>query len=89
MRHLIDITDFTVEEIEGILDLGDILTLIEQAERAFDQAEAEEMAAKIAGDGDFTLQDFLGQLQQLRAHVLLPPRALATTRGGRRGQLAG
>ncbi|MCK6210663.1 signal recognition particle protein [Georgenia sp. EYE_87] len=49
-----------------ILDMGDILTLIEQAERTFDAAEAEEMAAKLAGDGDFTLQDFLGQLAQLK-----------------------
>ena len=49
-----------------ILDMGDILTLIEQAERTFDAAQAEEMANKIAGDGDFTLQDFLGQLAQLK-----------------------
>ncbi|MPV39022.1 signal recognition particle protein [Georgenia subflava] len=49
-----------------ILDMGDILTLIEQAERTFDAAQAEEMAAKISGEGDFTLQDFLGQLQQLK-----------------------
>ena len=49
-----------------ILDMGDILTLIEQAEKAFDAEQAEEMAAKIAGDGDFTLQDFLVQLNQLK-----------------------
>ncbi|WP_127130675.1 signal recognition particle protein [Georgenia sp. SYP-B2076] len=49
-----------------ILDMGDILTLIEQAERTFDAAQAEEMANKIAGDGDFTLQDFLAQLAQLK-----------------------
>ncbi|MDD9207526.1 signal recognition particle protein [Georgenia sp. 10Sc9-8] len=49
-----------------ILDMGDVLTLIEQAERAFDADEAEELAGKLAGDGDFTLQDFLAQLQQLR-----------------------
>ncbi|KAE8762262.1 signal recognition particle protein [Georgenia thermotolerans] len=49
-----------------ILDMGDILTLIEQAEKAFDAQQAEEMAAKIAGDGDFTLQDFLVQLNQLK-----------------------
>ena len=30
-----------------ILGMGDMLTLIEQAERTFDQAEAEQMAAKL------------------------------------------
>ncbi len=49
-----------------ILDMGDILTLIEQAEKTFDAAQAEEMANKIAGDGDFTLQDFLTQMQSLK-----------------------
>ncbi len=49
-----------------ILDMGDLLTLIEQAERAFDQAETEKMAAKLAGEGEFTLDDFLSQLQQVR-----------------------
>ena len=43
-----------------ILDLGDILTLIEQAERAFDQEQAEEMAgcrcrAKMAEDRRFMI----------------------------------
>ncbi|WP_154793539.1 signal recognition particle protein [Occultella kanbiaonis] len=49
-----------------ILDMGDVLTLIEQAEKAFDEGQAEEMANKIAGDGDFTLQDFLGYMQQMK-----------------------
>src|SRR5690625_6630977 len=49
-----------------ILDMGDILTLIEQAERAIDADEAERMAAKVAGGQDFTLQDFLDQMQQLK-----------------------
>jgi signal recognition particle subunit SRP54 len=48
-----------------ILGMGDMLTLIEQAEGAFDAAQAEEMAAKLAGD-DFTLEDFLGQMLQMR-----------------------
>ena len=48
-----------------ILDLGDILSLIEQAQEAFDEREALEMAEKIA-EGDFTLDDFLKQMQQLR-----------------------
>ncbi len=48
-----------------ILDMGDILTLIEQTQRNFDEAEAREMAEKLAKD-TFTLEDFLDQMQQLR-----------------------
>jgi signal recognition particle subunit SRP54 len=49
-----------------ILDMGDVLTLIEQAERAFDAEQAEAMAAKFAADEDFTLDDFMQQLQAVR-----------------------
>ncbi|MGJ4843342.1 signal recognition particle protein [Leifsonia sp. Le1] len=48
-----------------ILDLGDILTLIEQAQEAFDEEEARKVAEKFATDS-FTLDDFLKQMQQLR-----------------------
>ncbi|GAA4171126.1 signal recognition particle protein [Gryllotalpicola koreensis] len=48
-----------------ILDLGDILTLIEQAQQAFDEEEARQVAEKFATDS-FTLDDFLKQMQQLR-----------------------
>jgi signal recognition particle subunit SRP54 len=48
-----------------ILDLGDILSLIEQAQGAFDEEEARKVAEKIATD-NFTLNDFLQQMQQLR-----------------------
>ena len=48
-----------------ILDMGDLLTLIEQAERTLDRQEAEAAAAKLA-KGTFTLDDFLGQLRQVR-----------------------
>jgi signal recognition particle subunit SRP54 len=48
-----------------ILGMGDVLTLIEQAQKHFDEAEAEEMAAKLAGN-TFTLEDFLNQLQMIR-----------------------
>ena len=47
-----------------ILDMGDVLTLIEQAEKAFDADQAEADAAKIMG-GTFTLQDFLKQMEAL------------------------
>ena len=48
-----------------ILDLGDILTLIEQAQQAFDEEEAMKMAEKLATE-QFTLEDFLEQMQQMR-----------------------
>ena len=48
-----------------ILDLGDILTLIEQAQGAFDEEEARKTAEKFATDS-FTLDDFLKQMQQLK-----------------------
>ncbi|KHF45472.1 signal recognition particle protein [Saccharomonospora viridis] len=48
-----------------ILGMGDVLTLIEQAEQAFDQEKAEEAAAKL-GTGELTLEDFLEQMQAVR-----------------------
>jgi signal recognition particle subunit SRP54 len=48
-----------------ILDLGDVLTLIEQAQKAFDEEEARKVAEKFATD-TFTLEDFLSQMQQLK-----------------------
>ncbi|WP_298121860.1 signal recognition particle protein [uncultured Aurantimicrobium sp.] len=48
-----------------ILDLGDILTLIEQAQEAFDEKEAAQLQEKFATDS-FTLEDFLKQMQQLK-----------------------
>ena len=48
-----------------ILDMGDILTLIEQAQKQFDEEEARKAAIKIS-DGSFGLDDFLDQLQQVR-----------------------
>jgi signal recognition particle subunit SRP54 len=50
-----------------ILDMGDMMTLIEQAEKTFDQDQAMKAAAKLSGQGgDFTLDDFLEQMQQVR-----------------------
>jgi signal recognition particle subunit SRP54 len=48
-----------------ILDMGDILTLIEQAQKSFDEEESKKLAEKMAND-EFTLQDFLEQMQQLK-----------------------
>jgi signal recognition particle subunit SRP54 len=48
-----------------ILGMGDVLTLIEKAESAFDEAEARKMEEKLRR-ADFTLEDFLAQLQALK-----------------------
>ncbi len=50
-----------------ILGMGDMLTLIEQAEKTFDAEESRKAAEKLMGGrGEFTLQDFLTQMQQVR-----------------------
>jgi len=48
-----------------ILGMGDVLTLIEKAEVAFDEKKAKELEKKIRKDS-FTLEDFRDQLQQVR-----------------------
>ncbi|MCM3887198.1 signal recognition particle protein [Frankia sp. R82] len=48
-----------------ILGMGDVLTLIEQAEKAFEVEQAEAMAAKMAAS-EFTLEDFLDQMLAVR-----------------------
>jgi signal recognition particle subunit SRP54 len=48
-----------------ILGMGDVLSLIEQAERELDRDLAEQSAARLL-EGRFTLEDFLSQLQQVK-----------------------
>ncbi|CAN5871050.1 signal recognition particle protein [soil metagenome] len=48
-----------------ILGMGDVLSLIEKAETTFDQKEAEKVARKME-KGDFNLDDFLDQFQQMK-----------------------
>jgi signal recognition particle subunit SRP54 len=48
-----------------ILDMGDIVSLIEQAQKTFDEEESKRLAEKLAKE-EFTLQDFLEQMQQLK-----------------------
>ncbi|MGD7000964.1 signal recognition particle protein [Corynebacterium halotolerans] len=48
-----------------ILGMGDVLSLIEQAETVLDQQKAEETAAKL-GTGELTLEDFLDQMLMIR-----------------------
>ncbi|AVX20482.1 signal recognition particle subunit FFH/SRP54 (srp54) [Carboxydocella sporoproducens DSM 16521] len=48
-----------------ILGMGDVLSLIEKAQAAFDQAEAEKLQEKMR-KAEFTLEDFLNQMQQMK-----------------------
>jgi signal recognition particle subunit SRP54 len=48
-----------------ILDLGDFKSLLESVQGAIDEEEAKEMAKKMAKN-NFTLDDFLSQMQQVR-----------------------
>lgn len=49
-----------------ILGMGDILSLVEKARATFDQEKAREMERKIRKQ-EFTLEDFLQQMQQMRS----------------------
>jgi signal recognition particle subunit SRP54 len=51
---------------QRILGMGDVLGLIEDVERVIDQKKAEEFAEKLDKER-FTLEDFQGQLEQLRS----------------------
>src|SRR6478736_2625013 len=48
-----------------ILGMGDMLTLIDRAEQAWEKDKAEEAAERLL-EGEFTLDDFLEQMQQLK-----------------------
>lgn len=64
------VTDFEVfhpdRMASRILDMGDVLTLIEQAEKAFDKRQADEMARKFLAEEDFTFEDFLQQMSAIK-----------------------
>jgi signal recognition particle subunit SRP54 len=49
-----------------ILGMGDVMTLIEQAEKHFDAEQAERMAGKLTSGEDFDLEDFLEQMMQVK-----------------------
>ena len=49
-----------------ILDMGDVLSLIEEAERTFDQDQSERLAQKVQSGENFTLTDFMEQMQQMK-----------------------
>lgn len=63
------LTDFDLFHPERmaqrILGMGDVATLIEQAERAFDKDQSERYQRKFEAGEDFTLDDFLEQMQAI------------------------
>jgi len=60
------IEEFHPDRVAGrILGMGDILTLVEQAQRQYDQGEAAKLEAKMAS-GKFSLDDFLLQLRKMK-----------------------
>jgi signal recognition particle subunit SRP54 len=50
---------------QRILGMGDVMTLVEKAEKQFDEEQARELERKIRRQ-EFTLEDFLNQLKQVR-----------------------
>src|ERR1700690_1274933 len=65
-ERLADFDQFHPDRMASrILGMGDVLSLIEQAEREFDQGVAAQGAARML-EGRFTLEDFLSQLQQVK-----------------------
>lgn len=65
-EHLNDLEEFHAERMASrILGMGDVLTLIEKAEKAFDQEEAAKLEKKLRKN-KFTFDDFLTQLHQMK-----------------------
>ena len=50
---------------QRILGMGDVMSLIEQAEKQFDEQQAKELERKLRRN-EFTLEDFLDQMKQIR-----------------------
>ena len=65
-EKLSEFEQFHPDRMAGrILGMGDMLSLIEQAEQAFEKDQAEAAAEKLL-EGEFTLEDFLEQMQALK-----------------------
>jgi signal recognition particle subunit SRP54 len=65
-ERLEDFEPFHPERVVSrVLGMGDVLSLIERAEAAIDQGDAERLEAKIRAN-DFTLDDFRDQLRTIR-----------------------
>jgi signal recognition particle subunit SRP54 len=66
-EKLVDFDVFHPDRMASrILGMGDMLTLIEQAQEVFDAEQQERMTAKVLGGSDFTLEDFLEQMLAVR-----------------------
>ena len=65
-EKLSEFEQFHPDRMAGrILGMGDVLSLIEQAEKVFEKDQAEKAAEKML-EGEFTLDDFLEQMQALK-----------------------
>jgi signal recognition particle subunit SRP54 len=65
-EHLDALEEFHPDRMAGrILGQGDVLTLVEKAHREFDQEEMQRQEERLR-KGEFTLEDFRGQLQQIK-----------------------
>ena len=65
-EKLTDIEPFHPDRVASrILGMGDVLTLIEKAQAAFDEKKAVELEAKLRKD-EFTLEDYLDQFEQMK-----------------------
>ncbi len=65
-EKLTDLEPFHPDRMASrILGMGDVLTLIEKAEKAFDEKKAKELEKKMRTD-TFTLEDFLDQMEQMK-----------------------
>jgi len=65
-EKLEDLESFHPDRMAGrILGMGDVVSLVEKAQAAVDQEEAAKIAGKMF-DGSMTLEDFLGQLRQVK-----------------------
>ncbi|MFW5952063.1 MAG: signal recognition particle protein [Gemmatimonadota bacterium] len=51
---------------DRILQRGDVVGLVERAQQSFDMDEAERLQKKVAEEGRFDLEDFLGALRQMQ-----------------------
>jgi signal recognition particle subunit SRP54 len=61
-----DLEEFHPDRLASrIMGMGDVLSLIDKATETLDAEEAQASAEKML-QGDFTLEDFLGQLRQMR-----------------------
>ncbi len=66
-EKLQDIEPFYPDRMASrILGMGDMLTLIEKAQSAFDEKKAQELASKLKTN-EFTLEDFMEQMEQMKS----------------------